>query len=160
MGAKYMRTVRGEEPYIIVSALRSFHGRGYGAMAATGQPEKSKLFGPVPQGFIHVPFNDLSALEESVSDDTCAVLLEPIQGEGGVYVADPGYLKGARGICREKGALLTRDEVQSGMGRTGALFAHEHYGISPDMMTIAKGLAGGVPIGGCLATGDVAKGVS
>ena len=158
LARKYMRTVRGEERYIIVSALRSFHGRGYGAMAATGQPEKSKLFGPMPEGFIHVPFNDLSALEESVSDDTCAVLLEPIQGEGGVYVADPGYLKGARELCREKGALLILDEVQSGMGRTGALFAHEHYGISPDMMTIAKGLAGGVPIGALLATAEVAKG--
>ncbi len=158
LARKYMRAVRGEERYVIVSALRSFHGRGYGAMAATGQPGKSQLFGPMPEGFVHVPFNDLPALEAVVGEDTCAVLLEPIQGEGGVYVADPGYLKSVRELCRDSGALLILDEVQSGMGRTGALFAHEHYGITPDIMTIAKGLAGGLPIGAMLTTAEVAKG--
>lgn len=158
LARKYMRAIRGEDRYVIVSALRSFHGRTYGSMAATGQPEKYELFGPMPPGFVHVPFNDLSALEDAVGNDTCAVLLEPIQGEGGVYVADPGYLKGAWELCREKEALLILDEVQCGMGRSGALFAHEHYGITPDMMTIAKGLAGGLPIGALLTTEEAAKG--
>jgi predicted acetylornithine/succinylornithine family transaminase len=158
LARKYMRAVRGEDRYRIVSALRSFHGRGYGGMAATGQPDRFEPFGPMPEGFVHVPFNDLDALAEAVGDDACAVLLEPVQGEGGVYVAEPSYLKGARELCREKGALLILDEVQSGMGRTGALFAHEHYGLVPDIMTVAKGLAGGVPIGAMLATDEAAKG--
>ena len=155
---KYMRAVRGEDRYQVVTALRSFHGRTYGALAATGQPEKAEPFRPLPPGFVHVPFNDLKALEEAVDEGTCAVFLEPIQGEGGVYVAEVPYLQGVREICRKKGALLVLDEVQAGMGRTGALFAHEHYGITPDVMTVAKGLAGGLPIGALLATAEVAKG--
>ncbi len=112
----------------------------------------------MPPGFTHVPFNDLAALEEAVDETTCAVLLEPIQGEGGVYVAEMPYLKGAREICSRKGALLVLDEVQTGMGRTGALFAHEHYGVTPDVMTVAKGLAGGLPIGAVLASAETARG--
>jgi acetylornithine/N-succinyldiaminopimelate aminotransferase len=158
LARKYMRVVRGEERYVIVSALRSFHGRTYGSMAATGQPEKSKPFGPMPEGFEHVPFNDFQALDAAVGEDTCAVLLEPVQGEGGVYVADPAYLKSAAQLCRDRGALLILDEVQSGMGRTGALFAHEYYGVTPDMMAIAKGLAGGLPIGALLTSEEVARG--
>jgi acetylornithine/succinyldiaminopimelate/putrescine aminotransferase len=142
----------------VVSALRSFHGRTFGSLAATGQPAKGDPFSPLPSGFVHVDFNDLDALEEAVDDSTCAVLLEPIQGEGGVYVAEPSYLKGAWEICRSKGALFILDEVQTGMGRTGALFAHEHYGVTPDVMTVAKGLAGGLPIGAVLASSEVAKG--
>ncbi len=158
LARKYMRTVRGEERPRVVTALRSFHGRTYGSLAATGQPEKAEPFRPLPEGFIHVPFNDVRALEEAVDETTCAVLLEPVQGEGGVYVAEPSYLKRAREICRERGALLILDEVQTGMGRTGALFAHQHFGVVPDVMTVAKGLAGGLPIGAVLATEEVAKG--
>jgi acetylornithine/N-succinyldiaminopimelate aminotransferase len=105
-----------------------------------------------------VPFNDFQALDAAVGEDTCAVLLEPVQGEGGVYVADPAYLKSAAQLCRDRGALLILDEVQSGMGRTGALFAHEYYGVTPDMMAIAKGLAGGLPIGALLTSEEVARG--
>lgn len=158
LARKYMRTIRGEDRHVVVSALESFHGRTFGSLAATGQPAKAEAFNPLPQGFLHVPFNDLAALEKAVDETTCAVLLEPIQGEGGVYVAEKDYLKGASEICSKKGALLILDEVQTGMGRTGVLFAHEHYGITPDIMTVAKGLAGGLPIGGLLATEDVAKG--
>ncbi|MBC7229503.1 MAG: acetylornithine transaminase [Actinobacteria bacterium] len=158
LARKYMREVRGQERYRVVSALRSFHGRTLGSLAATGQPAKAEPFAPVTPGFVHVPFNDLEALEEAVDGTTCAVLLEPIQGEGGVYVADVPYLQGAREVCRRKGALLVLDEVQTGMGRTGALFAYEHYGIVPDMMTLAKGLAGGLPIGALLTTSEIAEG--
>lgn len=158
LARKYMREVRGEDRYKVVSALRSFHGRTYGSLAATGQPEKAHPFRPLPEGFVHVPFNDAEALGEAVDESTCAVLLEPIQGEGGVYVADPSYLKRARELCEERGALLILDEVQTGMGRTGALFAHQHYGILPDVMTVAKGLAGGLPLGAVLATEEVARG--
>jgi acetylornithine/N-succinyldiaminopimelate aminotransferase len=112
----------------------------------------------MPSGFAHVPFNDLKALEEAVDETTCAVLLEPIQGEGGVYVAETSYLEGARKICSGKGALLILDEVQTGMGRTGALFSHELYGVTPDVMTVAKGLAGGLPIGAVLASAEAARG--
>jgi acetylornithine/N-succinyldiaminopimelate aminotransferase len=158
LARKYMRKIKGEDRHEIVSALKSFHGRTYGSLAATGQPAKAEPFCPLPAGFTHVPFNDLEALREAVDETTCAVLLEPIQGEGGVYVAEPPYLEGAREICLEKGALLILDEVQTGMGRTGALFAHEHYGITPDVMTVAKGLAGGLPIGAVLASAEVARG--
>jgi predicted acetylornithine/succinylornithine family transaminase len=158
LSRKYMRDVKGEDRFKVVSALKSFHGRTYGSLAATGQPDKAEPFCPMPSGFAHVPFNDLAALEEAVDEATCAVLLEPIQGEGGVYVAEPSYLKGAREVCRRNGALFILDEVQTGMGRTGALFAHEHYGITPDVMTVAKGLAGGLPIGALLATAEVARG--
>jgi acetylornithine/N-succinyldiaminopimelate aminotransferase len=160
LARKYMRQVRGEDRHKVVSALKSFHGRTFGALAATGQADKSEAFYPLPQGFVHVPFNDLEALEEAVDESTCAVLLEPIQGEGGIYVAETSYLQGAMEICRRKGALFILDEVQSGMGRTGALFAHEHYGVIPDAMTIAKGLAGGLPIGALLTTTEVAKGLA
>ena len=158
LARKYMREVRGEDRYKVVSALRSFHGRTFGSLAATGQPAKAEPFCPLPAGFAHVEFNDLEALEEAVDETTCAVLLEPIQGEGGVYPAEPDYLQGAGEICRRKGALLILDEVQTGMGRTGALFAYEHYGVSPDVMSVAKGLAGGLPIGALLATAEAAKG--
>ncbi len=158
LARKYMREVKGEDRYKVVSAFKSFHGRTYGSLAATGQPAKAEPFCPLPTGFAHVPFNDLAAMEEAVDETTCAVLLEPIQGEGGVYVAEDSYLKEVGEICRRKGALFILDEVQSGMGRTGALFAHEHYGVLPDAMTVAKGLAGGLPIGVLLASSEAAKG--
>ncbi len=160
LARKYMRAVRGEDRFQVVSALRSFHGRTYGSLAATGQPEKAEPFLPLPEGFVHVPYNDTAALKDAVDERTCAVLLEPVQGEGGVYVADPLFLKAASEVCRERGALFILDEVQTGMGRTGSLFAYEQFGVVPDMMVVAKGLAGGLPIGALLATEEVARGFS
>ncbi|NIM05193.1 MAG: acetylornithine/succinylornithine family transaminase [Armatimonadetes bacterium] len=141
----------GAHKHEIVSTLKSFHGRTFAALSATGQAKFHKGFEPLMPGFAHVPFNDLPALEKAVGEPTCAVILEPIQGEGGVYPAAQSYLEGAQEICRRHDALLILDEVQTGMGRTGKFFAYEHYGIQPDIVTLAKGLAGGVPIGAMLA---------
>lgn len=140
----------------IITALDSFHGRTFGSLAATGQEKFHKGFEPVTPGFRHVPFNDVEALENAVNASTCAVMLEPIQGESGVRMPSPGYLKAVRRICDEHGLLLMLDEVQTGMGRTGKLFAYEHFGVTPDIMTLAKGLGGGFPIGAMLATEKVA----
>ena len=135
----------------IISTLNSFHGRTLATVAATGNRHYQEPFDPMPEGFTHVPFNDLSELRAAVSDKTVAILLEPIQGESGVHAASKEYLQGARKLCDEKNLLLILDEVQSGMGRTGTLWAYEQYGVEPDVMTLAKGLAGGLPIGACLA---------
>lgn len=145
----------GAGKHEIITALRSFHGRTMKTLAATGQPEKQKPFEPLPGGFRHVPYNDLAALENVIGEDTCAVLLEVVQGEGGVYVADQEYLKGVRRLCDERDVLLIFDEVQSGLGRTGKMFAWEHFGARPDIMTLAKALANGLPIG-ALVTSDKA----
>ena len=147
----------GQGRFEIVSMLNSFHGRTLATLTATGQEKVQKGFEPLPEGFRYVPFNDVEALAQAVSAKTAAVLLELVQGEGGVRVATAAFLKACREICRERGALLIFDEVQTGIGRTGRLFAYEHYGIAPDIMTLAKGLGGGVAIGACLATEDVAK---
>ncbi len=141
----------------IISALQSFHGRTLATVTATGQPKYNLPYAPLPEGFCHVPFNDIAALEKEVDDNTCAVILELVQGESGVIPADKAYIAAARRICDEKGALLIIDEVQTGVGRTGTLFAYEQYGIEPDVLTAAKGLAGGVPIGALLAKGDAAE---
>ncbi len=125
-------------------------------VTATGQPKYSAPFAPVVQGFTHVPFNDIAALEAAVHDDTCAVILEPIQGEGGVYPAHKPYLEAARALCDKHDALLIFDEVQTGLGRTGKWWAYEHYGVIPDILTSAKALGGGFPIGACLARGEAA----
>jgi predicted acetylornithine/succinylornithine family transaminase len=135
----------------IISTLGSFHGRTLATLAATGNRHYQEAFDPMPEGFRHVPFNDLGALRAAVGERTVAILLEPVQGESGVYPATPEYLQGARRLCDEQGLLLILDEVQSGMGRTGTLWAYEQYGVEPDIMTLAKGLAGGLPIGACLA---------
>lgn len=157
LARKYARAVKGEEGrYEIVTALNSFHGRTLATVTATGQPKYQKGFEPLPPGFRYVPFNDASALERAVGEQTAAVLLEAIQGEGGVHVADEAFLWRARQICHERGALLIMDEVQTGMGRTGKMFAFEHYGIEPDAVTLAKALGGGVPIGALLARDEVA----
>lgn len=157
LARKYARAVRHEEErYEIVTALNSFHGRTLATVTATGQPKYQKGFEPLPPGFRYVPFNDAPALDRAVGDRTAAVLLEAIQGEGGVHVADEAYLKRARQVCDERGALLILDEVQTGMGRTGKMFAFEHYGIEPDAITLAKALGGGVPIGALLAKDEVA----
>jgi len=141
----------GPEKHHIVGALKSFHGRTFGALAATGQSQYHEGFQPLPAGFAHVPFNDVAGLQRAVNRHTCAVLLEPILGESGVYPATPEYLEAAREVCRANGAVLIFDEVQTGLGRTGKLFAYQHYDVEPDIITLAKGLGGGVPIGAMLA---------
>ena len=140
----------------VVVAEGSFHGRTMGALALTAQPAKQDPFRPLPGDVIAVPYGDVDALRAAVDADTAAVFLEPIQGEGGVIPAPPGYLAAARAACDAHGALLVLDEVQTGIGRTGAWFAHEHDGVQPDVITLAKGLGGGLPIGACIAFGDAA----
>jgi predicted acetylornithine/succinylornithine family transaminase len=147
----------GESKHEIVSALKSFHGRTLATVTATGQPKYHEGFRPLPPGFLHVPYNDVGALRRVVGERTCAVLLEPILGESGVYPATREYLAAARELCSENGAALIFDEVQTGLGRTGKWFAYQHYGIEPDVLTLAKGLGGGVPIGAMIAREPVAS---
>lgn len=140
----------------LVAAQNAFHGRTMGSLALTGQLAKRQPFAPLPGDVVHVPYGDVDALAAAVDDDTAGVFLEPIMGEGGVVVPPAGYLIAARDITARHGALLVVDEVQTGMGRTGAFFAHQHDGITPDVVTMAKGLGGGLPIGACLAVGAAA----
>ena len=141
----------------LVAAQDAFHGRTMGSLALTGQPAKQAPFAPLPGDVTHVPYGDADALAAAVSDETAAVFLEPIMGESGVVVPPDGYLVMAREITARHAALLVLDEVQTGMGRTGAFFAHQHDGITPDVVTLAKGLGGGLPIGACLAVGQAAQ---
>jgi acetylornithine aminotransferase len=141
----------------VVAMARSFHGRTMATLSATGQEKVRKGFEPVLAGFEFVPFNDIEALQRAVDDRTAAVVLEPVQGEGGIRPPAPGYLQAVRDICDAAGALLVFDEIQTGMGRTGKLFAHEHFDVQPDLMTLAKALANGLPIGAMLATEKVAE---
>ena len=147
----------GPEKYEIIAALNSFHGRTLFTVNVGGQSKYSDGFGPKITGITHVPFNDLDALKAAISDKTCAVVLEPIQGEGGVLPADKAYLEGARALCDQHNALLVFDEVQSGMGRSGELFTYMHYGVTPDILSSAKSLGGGFPIGAMLTTTELAK---
>jgi len=158
LARKYAKEQVHPNRFEIISAKNSFHGRTLAAVTATGQEKFQKGFEPLVPGFKHVPFNDIQAIREAVTAETCAILLEPIQGEGGVRVAGQDYLKEVRALCNEQNILLILDEVQTGMGRTGKLFAYEHFGITPDIMAIAKGLGGGVPIGAMLTTDKVASG--
>ena len=135
----------------IITTFGSFHGRTLATVTAGGQPKYSDPFKPLPEGFVHVPYNDLDAIKAATSPRTVAVMLEPVMGEIGVVLAKPGYLDGVRRWCDDQGLLLILDEVQTGLGRTGRWFAHQHHGITPDVMTLAKGLGGGVPIGAVLA---------
>ncbi len=151
LARKYSRDTHGPERYEIITAVESFHGRTMATVSATGQEKVQKFFDPLLHGFRHVPFNDVAALEAAVGPQTCAVMLEPIQGEGGVNVPSPDYFREVRRVCDEHNLLLIFDEVQVGMGRTGKLFAYEHFGVIPDIMTLAKALAGGAPIGTMLA---------
>lgn len=144
----------------IIAMNQSFHGRTMAAITATGQPKYHEGFAPMLPGIKHVPYNDLDALRNAVSNETGAILMEVIQGEGGVRVADEAFVKGVRKLCDEKRLLLVFDEVQTGMGRTGKLFAHEHYGVTPDVICIAKALGNGVPIGAMGCTEEVATGFS
>jgi acetylornithine/N-succinyldiaminopimelate aminotransferase len=141
----------------LVAAQGAFHGRTMGSLALTGQPAKQAPFAPLPGDVVHIPYGDTEALAAAVDDATAAVFLEPIMGEGGVVVPPAGYLVAAREITSKHGALLVLDEVQTGIGRTGAFFAHQHDGVTPDIVTLAKGLGGGLPIGACLAVGKSAE---
>ena len=137
--------------YRIITALNSFHGRTLSATAATGQPHYHAPYHPLPDGFDYVPFDDLEAIKAATTEQTVAIMLEPVQGEGGVHAPSPGYLAGVKQWCEANGLLLIFDEIQTGMGRLGALFAYQHFGVEPDIMSLAKGLGGGVPIGAVLA---------
>jgi acetylornithine aminotransferase len=140
----------------VVAATGGFHGRTMGALALTGQPSKVDPFRPLPGDVHHVPYGDVDALEHAVGDETAMVILEPIQGEAGVVVPPPGYLRAARAVTARHGALLVLDEVQTGTGRTGHWYAHQAEGVEPDVVTLAKGLGGGLPLGACVAFGDAA----
>lgn len=157
LARKYFKDKGESERYRIVTMEKSFHGRTMATLSATGQDKIKKGFEPLLEGFDHIPFNDIDALRKSIGPSTCAVLLEPIQGEGGVRCPDPDYLKAVRRLCDETGVLLIFDEIQTGMGRTGKFFAYEHFGIEPDIMTLAKALANGLPIGAMLASEEVAE---
>ena len=157
LARKYSRERFGADRYEIITAISSFHGRTMATVSATGQEKVQKFFDPLLHGFRHVPFNDADSLALAITPNTCAVMLEPIQGEGGVVIPSAEYFREVRRICDERRLLLIFDEVQVGMGRTGKLFAHEHFGVFPDIMTLAKALAGGAPIGTMLATEEIAE---
>ncbi|QBC44572.1 aspartate aminotransferase family protein [Iodobacter fluviatilis] len=141
----------------IISCTQSFHGRTLFTVSVGGQPKYAEGFGPTPAGISHVPFNDLAAIEAMISDKTCAVIVEPVQGEGGVIPATQAYLNGLRALCDKHNALLIFDEVQIGVGRSGSLYAYMHYGVTPDILTSAKALGNGLPIGAMLTTKTIAK---
>jgi predicted acetylornithine/succinylornithine family transaminase len=147
----------GSPRFEIITAIDSFHGRTLGALSATGQPKYREPFEPLVPGFKYVPFGDLNALRDAISATTCAVLLEPIQGEAGVHLAPNGYFTEVRRLCTDNDVLLILDEIQTGLGRTGRFFAYEHFGIEPDIVTSAKALAGGLPMGAMLAKEHVAS---
>ena len=153
---KLARKWGGRGRHVVLSAYGSFHGRTLATLHATGQPAKHEAFQPLPEGFRHVAYSDLAALEAAVTPDVVAVLLETVQGEGGVHVPDPAYLAGVRRLCDDRHLLLILDEVQTGLGRTGRWFGFQHAGIQPDVVTLAKALGNGVPIGACWARADVA----
>lgn len=156
LARKYSREKFGPERYEIITATDSFHGRTMATVSATGQEKVQRFFDPLLHGFTHVPFNDVSGLEAAVSSKSCAIMLEPIQGEGGINIPSREYFREVRRICDQHGLLLIFDEVQVGIGRTGKLFAYENFDVSPDIMTLAKALAGGAPIGAMLALDEVA----
>ncbi len=160
LARRYSHDKYGAGRFEIITMKNSFHGRTMATLTATGQEKIQKGYEPLLPGFNYVAFNNLEELEGAVTDKTAAIMLELIQGEGGVHVADREYLKQVRDLCAQKDVLLIFDEVQTGMGRTGTLFAYEQFGVQPDIMTLAKGLGGGVPIGACLATDSVATAFS
>ncbi len=155
LARKYSELNYSEDRKKIITVDKSFHGRTIATLTATGQEKVREGFGPLPRGFSYVPMNDIQALKEAVDDETCAVMLEPVLGEGGVYPCEKSYLDQVKELCQENDLLLIFDEVQSGMGRTAKLFAHEHYDIYPDIMSLAKALGGGLPIGAMLCTDKV-----
>ncbi len=157
LARKYAKKHMGLDKYEIITMDKSFHGRTLAAITATAQPKYQKDLDPLPPGFKYVPFNDFAALAEAISPNTCAIMMEPVQGEGGVNVADYDYMQKVKQLCTEKHLLLIFDEVQCGLGRTGKLFAYEHYRVEPDIMTLAKAVAGGFPMGALLAKHKVAE---
>jgi acetylornithine/N-succinyldiaminopimelate aminotransferase len=154
---KYAKERLSTDRYEVIATNNSFHGRTLATVSATGQPKYHHGFEPLMPGFKHVPYNDLRAMERALDSHTAAILVEPIQGEGGVNIPDDGYLAGLRKLCDDSGALLVFDEVQTGVGRTGRLWAYQHWGVEPDVMTLAKALANGIPIGAMLCREDVAS---
>ena len=154
---KLARKWGGRGRHVVVSALGSFHGRTLATLHATGQPQKHEAFQPLPEGFRHVAWGDLDALESALDPSVAAVLLEPVQGEGGVNPATAEYFQGVRRLCDERGLLFMVDEVQTGLGRTGRWFGHQHFDVVPDVVTMAKALGNGVPIGACWARAEVAE---
>jgi len=157
LARKYAKERFASDRWEIVATRNSFHGRTMGALAATGQEKYQHGFEPLVPGFKHVPYDDLRAMERAIDNRTCAVMVEPIQGEGGVHVPGDDYLPGLRKLCDASGALMILDEIQTGVGRTGRLWCYEHAGVEPDIMTLAKALANGVPIGATLAREEVAR---
>lgn len=160
LARKYSKLRAGENKFEIITAQKSFHGRTLATLTATGQEKFQKGFEPLPPGFRYGRFNDLPSFQSQVNKSTCAIMVEPVQGEGGVYPAEKDFLRGLRRLCDDNNLLLIFDEVQCGMGRTGKLFAYEHYGVEPDIMTLAKALGGGFPIGAMLCREEVASGFS
>ena len=156
LARKHSNEKHGEDRFEVITALASFHGRTIGAISATGQEKVKAGFTPMLEGFKHVPFGDVEAMRQAITPQSCAIMLEPLQGEGGVNVAPPGYLKAVRELCDEFDLLLIFDEVQVGCGRTGTLWAYEQDEVIPDVMTLAKALAGGPPIGALLTTEELA----
>jgi acetylornithine aminotransferase len=158
LARRYMRTVQGRDAYEILTLSGSFHGRTLATVTATGQEKFRQHFEPLPGGFTTVPKGDLDAMRAAMSPQTAAVLVEIIQGEGGVLPLDGDYVRGIQALCRERGVLFMVDEVQTGMCRTGRFWAHQHHGLTPDVFTVAKPLAGGLPMGAMLATDEAARG--
>ncbi|MGD2126525.1 MAG: aspartate aminotransferase family protein [Desulfobacteraceae bacterium] len=157
LARRHSKEKLGPGRFTIISMTGSFHGRTMATLSATGQAKIQTGYDPLLEGFKFVPFNDLPGLRKAVDDSVCAVMLEPIQGEGGVVFPEPGYLEGVKEICLENGLTLIFDEVQVGMGRTGRLFAHEHYGVTPHIMTLAKALGNGLPIGAMLSVEEMSS---
>lgn len=155
LARKYSTDNYNSSRYEVITFKRAFHGRTLGALAATAQIEKQKLFEPLLAGFKYAVFNDINSVRELISENTCAVIIEPIQGEGGVYPADKEFMKELRNICNEKNILLILDEIQTGFGRIGYMFAYQNYGIYPDILTVAKSLGGGMPIGAIISTDKI-----
>ena len=158
LSRRYFQKKGEKNRFKIITMEQSFHGRTMATLSATGQDKIKDGFYPLLKGFAYVPFNDIDALKNEIDETVCAIMLEPVQGEGGVIPADPDYLIAVRELCNDKKILLIFDEIQCGMGRCGTLFAHELYGITPDIMTLAKALGNGLPIGAMLATQDAATG--
>ncbi len=156
LARRYGHERHGPNRYEVITMKNSFHGRTLGMITATGQEKVQQGFEPLMPGFTYAPFNDFGAIESMVNEKTAAIMLEPIQAEGGVHVGDRDYLRSLREFCTQQDILLIFDEIQTGMGRTGTFFAYEQLGVQPDIMTLAKGLAGGIPIGACLAKESVA----
>jgi len=150
LARRYHRKVLGNDRYEIVTFHQSFHGRTLATLTATGQDKVKDGFDPLPTGFVHAPFNDVDALRAAVNDRTCAIMMEFVQGEGGVRPASPEFVAAVKALCAERGLLLIADEIQTGIGRTGTFFAYEQFGVEPDIITLAKGLASGFPMGAML----------